>query len=47
VLLGQLIGARPLSFLFGGGGWLLVVGLALDCGGLLWSDQITDRVAAA
>ncbi len=47
VLLGQLIGARPLSFLLSGhaGGWLLVVGLALACGGLLWSDRITARVA--
>jgi tight adherence protein B len=48
VLLGQLIGARPLSFLFNGhtGGWLLVVGSTLACGGLLWSDRITDRLAA-
>jgi tight adherence protein B len=47
VLLGQLIGARPLDFLLNGraGGWLLVVGLALACGGLLWSDRITDRLA--
>ena len=46
VLLGQLIGARPLGFLLGGqvGGWLLVVGSALACAGLLWSDRITDRV---
>ena len=46
VLLGQLIGARPLAFLLGGhaGGWLLVVGSTLACGGLLWSDRITDRV---
>jgi len=46
VLMGQLIGARPLSFLLGGGlgGWLLVVGLTLICGGLLWADRITDRV---
>ncbi|BBX99349.1 type II secretion system F family protein [Mycobacterium lacus] len=46
VLLGQLIGARPLSFLLGGhaGGWVLVVGLTLACGGLLWSDRMTDRV---
>lgn len=45
VLLGQLIGARPLSFLLTGrvGGWLLVVGLTLACAGLLWSDRITDR----
>lgn len=46
VLLGQLIGARPLSFLLSGhvGGWLLVVGAVLTCAGLLWSDRITDRV---
>lgn len=45
VLLGQLIGAQPLRFLLGGhaGGWLLVVGLTLACGGLLWCDRITDR----
>lgn len=44
VLLGQLIGARPLSFLLNGraGGWLLVVGLSLACAGLFWSDRITD-----
>jgi tight adherence protein B len=48
VLLGQLIGARPLRFLLGGdaGGWLLVVGSTLACLGLLWADRITDRVAA-
>lgn len=48
VLLGQLIGARPLSFLLDGhaGGWLLVIGSMLSCGGLLWSDRITDRVGA-
>ncbi|MEE2855438.1 MAG: type II secretion system F family protein [Actinomycetota bacterium] len=48
VLLGQLIGARPLSFLLGGraGGWLLLVGSALACIGLLWSDRIADRVAS-
>jgi tight adherence protein B len=46
VLLGQLIGARPVRFLLGGhaGGWLLVVGTTLACGGLLWSDRITDGV---
>ncbi|OBG95650.1 hypothetical protein A5697_23800 [Mycobacterium sp. E3251] len=46
VLLGQLIGARPLAFLLGGhaGGWLLVVGSTLACGGLLWADRITDRL---
>ena len=48
LLLGQLIGARPLSFLLNGhaGGWLLVVGLLLVCCGLLWSDRITDRVVS-
>lgn len=48
VLLGQMIGARPLDFLLGGhvGGWLLVVGSALTCGGLLWSDRISDQVAS-
>lgn len=48
VMLGQMIGARPLPFLFGDGfgGWLLVVGLALICAGLLWADRITDRVSA-
>lgn len=46
VLLGQLIGARPLSFLLGGhaGGVVLVAGSLLACGGLLWSDRITDRL---
>lgn len=48
VLLGQLLGARPLSFLLSGhtGGWLLIVGSMLACGGLLWSDRITDRLAS-
>jgi tight adherence protein B len=48
VLLGQLIGARPLSFLLSGhaGGWLLVVGSMLACAGLVWSDRITDRLAS-
>jgi len=48
VLLGQLIGARPLRFLLGGhaGGWLLLVGSTLACAGLLWSDRIADRVAS-
>jgi tight adherence protein B len=48
VLLGQLIGARPLTFLLSGhlGGWLLVIGSTLACGGLLWSDRITDRLAS-
>jgi tight adherence protein B len=48
VLMGQLIGARPIAFLLGGhaGGWLLVGGLGLVCGGLLWSDRITDRATS-
>jgi tight adherence protein B len=48
VLLGQLIGARPMVFLLSGhaGGWLLVVGLTLVCGGLLWSDRITARATS-
>jgi tight adherence protein B len=48
VLLGQLIGARPLSFLLDGhtGGWLLVVGSMLACVGLLWSDRIIARAGA-
>ncbi|BBY06030.1 type II secretion system F family protein [Mycobacterium noviomagense] len=47
MLLGQLIGAQPLRFLLDGhaGGWLLVTGMVLVCGGLLWSERITDRVA--
>jgi len=46
VLLGQAIGARPLGFLLSGhaGGWLLVMGSTLACGGLLWADRITDRL---
>lgn len=46
VLLGQSIGADPVRFLISGGagGWLLVVGSTLICGGLLWSDRITSRV---
>ena len=46
VLLGQLIGARPVAFLLGGGvgGWLLVVGVVLVCVGLVWADRLTDRM---
>lgn len=48
VLFGQLIGADPLAFLLTGhaGGWLLVIGVALICSGLLWSDRITDRATS-
>jgi tight adherence protein B len=44
--LGQLIGADPVGFLLSGGvgGWLLVIGVALACVGLIWSDRITGRV---
>ncbi|HEU4363568.1 MAG TPA: type II secretion system F family protein [Mycobacterium sp.] len=45
VLLGQLIGAKPLSFLFGDrGGVPLLPGVILVCAGLLWSDRITERL---
>lgn len=46
--LGQLIGAEPVRFLVAGGvgGWLLVIGVILVCGGLLWSDRITRAVLA-
>lgn len=48
LLLGQLIGARPLRFLLGGhaGGWFLLAGVSLTCAGLWWSDRITDRVVS-
>lgn len=39
--LGELIGAHPLRFLFTTGQWLLVIGVALTCLGLTWSDRIT------
>ncbi len=40
--LGELIGADPVRFLVSDelGGWLLVLGAALACGGLVWSDCI-------
>lgn len=42
VLLGQLIGARPVGFLLAGaGGVLLLIGVGLVCAGLLWADRIT------
>jgi tight adherence protein B len=45
--LGELIGAKPLSFLLSGGAgsWFLVAGVALACGGLLWSDRITAQAS--
>ncbi|KUI41198.1 hypothetical protein AU197_01240 [Mycobacterium sp. IS-1590] len=42
--LGELIGAQPLHFLFSTGQWLLTVGVALTCLGLVWSDRITGGV---
>lgn len=47
IALGQLIGANPVDFLTrgGAGGWLLVIGVMLACGGLLWSDRIIDGVS--
>jgi tight adherence protein B len=46
IALGQLIGAEPVAFLLapGAGGWLLVIGVLLACGGLLWSDRIVAGV---
>lgn len=46
VLLGQLIGARPMVFLLGGtGGLLSLIGIGLVCAGLLWSDRITAQAS--
>jgi tight adherence protein B len=45
VVLGHLIGAQPLRFLLGGGGWFLVAGVTLICAGLGWADHIIDRLA--
>jgi len=47
VLLGQLVGAHPLRFLFGGGAgsWLLVIGTSLAGIGVVWSDRIIDGLA--
>lgn len=46
VVLGELIGARPIRFLLGGslGGWLVVIGVGLVGIGIAWSDRIVDRV---
>jgi tight adherence protein B len=46
VLLGQLIGADPLRFLFGRGmgGAFLVAGVGLIAAGLVWANRIIDRL---
>ncbi len=48
VVLGELIGAAPVAFLFGEGvgGGLLVAGTVLLCCGVGWAGHITDRVQA-
>lgn len=48
VLLGQLIGAHPVRYLFGGGlgGGFLIVGVCLMCAGVAWADHIIDRLTA-
>lgn len=46
VLLGQLVGARPLGFLLDGGTAVLAAGVTLLCAGVTWSDRIIDRVGA-
>ncbi|MEN0138076.1 MAG: type II secretion system F family protein [Rhodococcus sp. (in: high G+C Gram-positive bacteria)] len=44
--LGQMMGASPLTVLFGGGvgGILLLLGAGLVCAGLLWTDRIAGGV---
>ncbi len=46
IALGQLMGAAPLNILFASpaGTFLLPLGTALTCAGLLWTDAITERV---
>ncbi|MGB2811920.1 MAG: hypothetical protein WBC17_09280 [Mycobacterium sp.] len=46
VALGELIGARPVQFLLGGGpgSWLLVIGVGLIVIGVTWADHIIDRL---
>ncbi len=46
LLLGQLVGAQPVQFLLGAGGWVLAGGVALQCSGIVWSDRLTDRTAS-
>ena len=45
VVLGELLGAAPATFLSrGGGSWVLFIGALLLCAGVLWSGRITDRL---
>ena len=48
IAMGGAMGANSLGFLFGGGlgGLLLVVGVALACGGFAWSRVIIRKAAA-
>ncbi|MCB0925302.1 MAG: type II secretion system F family protein [Mycobacterium sp.] len=46
VLLGQLVGARPLGFLLGDGAGVLAAGSTLLCAGIFWSDRILDGVGS-
>lgn len=45
--LGGAMGARPFALLFGGGigGLLLILGVALSCGGFAWSQAIMRKAA--
>lgn len=47
ILLGELVGARPVVFLLGGGlgGWMLMIGTGLIAAGVLWADRIVNRLA--
>ena len=49
VVMGQLLGARPLQFLSGGGvgGVVLVVGVGLTCAGVLWGTRILATAEGA
>ncbi|MCV7193341.1 type II secretion system F family protein, partial [Mycolicibacterium brumae] len=44
IVLGAALGARPLDFLTGPGGWCLLLGVGFLSAGLLWAGRLTDRV---
>ena len=46
VVAGQCLGANPIGFLTGAGAgsWLLLAGVLLGCVGLLWADDIIERL---